>query len=338
MMRYHCPSCRAEVYFGNDTCLSCGTELVFEPGRGFLDLRAEGLPACENRARIGCNWVADAQEGAQGGLCLSCRHTTVIPDLSVEGNLQRWAEFEAAKRNLMRMAVLLDLPLTDSAGPRPRFLFKAPDAGEAVVMGHADGDITLNIAEADDEYRAATRAEMGEPYRTLIGHLRHESGHAFWEVLVKPFPDRLAACRALFGDEREDYGQALERHYAQPAPAGWEQAFVSEYATAHPYEDFAESWANLLHILDGLETALCYGLMPAGHELAAPEAPRDILFWLLGIAMEDLVSAWIALSLALNALNDSLGHPSFYPFILTPKVSEKLDWVRQVIRQGCLAD
>ncbi|MER5170537.1 putative zinc-binding metallopeptidase [Thioclava sp. GXIMD2076] len=332
MMRYRCPSCGAEVYFNNQTCLSCNTALEFVPGQGFGAMGSAALPACANRAIIGCNWAAEEE----GGLCLSCRHTTVIPDLSTEEDVTRWAEFEAAKRNLMRMAVLLGLPLTDTDGqtPRPRFLFKSPDAGEKVIMGHADGDITLNLSEADDDLRAATRAEMGEPYRTLIGHLRHESGHAFWEVMVRPYEDRLASCRALFGDDREDYGAALERHYANPAPEGWEQEFVSEYATAHAYEDFAESWANLLHILDGLETALGHGLMPEDHRLDAPSDQRQVLPWLLEIPMADLVSTWVALSLALNALNDSLGHPSFYPFVLTPKVSEKLDWVRQLIRQG----
>ena len=90
---------------------------------------------------------------------------------------------------------------------------------------------------------------MGEPYRTLLGHFRHEVGHYYWDLLVRD-GGRLEACRAVFGDDREDYGEALKRHYAEGAPADWQANFVSAYATTHAWEDFAETWAHYLHMVD----------------------------------------------------------------------------------------
>ncbi|TQS73166.1 hypothetical protein ERN12_05190 [Rhodobacteraceae bacterium] len=331
MIRYRCPTCSAQVYFANQKCLSCQTDLVFTPGKGFD--AAGDVESCANRDQIGCNWRADQANG----LCRSCAHSTLIPDLAVEGNAERWAKFEASKRILMRMLIVLDLPLSepgDKGTPRPRFLFKGSDQVSQVIMGHADGDITLNIAEADDDYRVAERADMGERYRTLIGHLRHETGHAYWEVLVRPDEARLSQSRAIFGDDRLDYAKALDAHYKSEPPQGWQQSYVSEYATAHPYEDFAESWANLLHILDGLETAQSHGVSVTGRLGAVPQDPNQILQHLMQVPFDDLVAEWIALSVSLNALNETMGHASFYPFILSPKVGEKLEWIRGVIAAG----
>ncbi|OCX64566.1 hypothetical protein BFP70_11070 [Thioclava sp. SK-1] len=328
MIRHRCPHCRAEIYFDNLSCLSCGAALVFAPGEGMR--AAPEAATCKNRARIGCNW--QALEGADG-LCLSCAHTEVIPDLSIKGNTERWAKFEAAKRMLMRMLRHLDLPLTDGAGARfPRFHFKGPDATGKVVMGHQNGLITLNIAEADDEYRISEREQMRESYRTLIGHLRHESAHAYWEALIQPNAQRLAEFRNLFGDERADYGDALKRHYKLGPPDGWERGFVSAYSTAHPWEDFAESWAHLCHMVDTMETALSWQLAPLGRLAPYAQGGFDLMHELLQAPFQDVVEEWISLSVALNALNSAMGHPSFYPFILGPKVSEKLDWIRTVIR------
>ena len=123
-----------------------------------------------------------------------------------------------------------------------------------MVTGHADGVITLDLAESDDVHRERRRAELGEPYRTLLGHFRHEIGHYYWPILVER-AGALERCRALFGDERADYGEALERHYADGPPADWAERHVSAYATMHPWEDWAETFAHYLHIRDTLQTA-----------------------------------------------------------------------------------
>ena len=52
--------------------------------------------------------------------------------------------------------------------------------GPQVITGHAQGLITIDIAEADDAERECHRQDMAEPYRTLLGHFRHEIGHHYW--------------------------------------------------------------------------------------------------------------------------------------------------------------
>jgi hypothetical protein len=89
----------------------------------------------------------------------------------------------------------------------------------------------------------------------LLGHFRHEVGHYFWDRLVATDPHQLEEFRVLFGDDRQDYGEALKRHYDEGAPANWQDTYISMYATMHPWEDFAETWAHYLHIVDTLETA-----------------------------------------------------------------------------------
>lgn len=334
MRRFRCPACGAEIWFHNSGCLSCGAGLAFVPGQGFATLAgAEADPAapappptCGNREIIGCNWAAEPGQA----LCRSCLHTTVIPDLSVAGNTERWASIERAKRALMRSLDALGLPLADAAGaPLPVFVFMgdiiAPDgtgAGEHVMTGHQQGTITLNIAEADDDERERIRIAMGEPYRTLIGHLRHEVAHHYWDVLVRDRDDWLARFREVFGDEREDYGAALARHYGDGPAPDWPARHVSSYAAAHPWEDFAESWAHLLHILDGLETAIAYGMTED------PALPRGGIRELCQLPMTQLADEWIALSIALNAVNEAMGHGSFYPFVLNPAVIDKLEVIR----------
>jgi len=323
MKRYCCPSCRQEIFFHNTACLSCGTRLLFSPEGGFSALEASPTGGCANRSAINCNWRALST----GGLCLSCAHTTVVPDLSVSGNAARWERLENAKRPLILMLWRLGLPLTASDGtPAPRFELKGDpvDTGAPrVLTGHESGTITLNISEADDAERERIRTEMKEPYRTLTGHFRHEVAHHYWDVLTGEAPDSLAQLRAIFGDDRQDYRAALEAHYANGAPSHWRQSYISAYASAHPWEDFAETWAHVLHLLDGLETAQAFGI-------ARLELPDDIER-LIRVPMDDLAPAWIDLSVALNAVNQAMGHETFYPFVLSSAVIHKLDAVRDLV-------
>ncbi len=193
------------------------------------------------------------------------------------------------------------------------------------LTGHANGLVTINIAEGDDAERERRRASMGEPYRTLVGHFRHEVGHYYWDRLVATDPARLEAFRALFGDDREDYGEALKRHYDQGAPADWAENFISTYATAHAWEDFAETFAHYVHMVDGLETAAAFGAaIGTGEAVADPYHADD---------PQRLVTAWVPTTVAINAINRSMGQPDLYPFVLSPAVSEKLAFIHAMIHR-----
>ena len=200
-------------------------------------------------------------------LCESCRRNRIIPDLSIQENLERWRQIELAKRYVFRSVMRWRLPAPDRVeDPQGGLAFDLlgdvtrPDGSvEVVRTGHADGLITLNIAEADDPEREIRRSTMGETYRTLIGHFRHEIGHFYWDRLVRD-AGRSALFRTLFGDERQDYQAALQHHYDNGPPPQWQDAYISAYATAHPWEDFAETWAHYIHIVDALETGRSYGI------------------------------------------------------------------------------
>ncbi|TNC72446.1 zinc-binding metallopeptidase family protein [Rubellimicrobium roseum] len=319
MRRFACPTCQADLFFGNLSCLRCGTEVAYDP-QALALVTVRGRTPCANRESIDCNWLA----AAEGALCASCAMTTVIPDLSVPGNLLRWRRIEEAKRRLAYMLLRLDLPLVSRAGNRLTFRLLADETRsdgtvEQVLTGHDNGQVTLNVAEADDDRREAMRLGMGERYRTLLGHCRHEVGHFYFDVLVEE-GGRRAAFDALFGNPDQDYGEALKRHYAEGAPERWEDTHVSAYATAHPWEDFAETFAHWLHMTDGLETA-------QAHELSGgpdPFAPGPV---------EPLVEAWGRLSVAMNAMSRALGQPDLYPFVIAPGVVRKLGFVHGLLAE-----
>ncbi|WP_101339872.1 putative zinc-binding metallopeptidase [Cereibacter azotoformans] len=327
MQRFSCPSCRQEIFFRNTACLACGAQLRFDPDTGFADLQEGSGTPCANREVINCNWTA--HEGVP--LCLSCLHTTVVPDLSIHDNRERWERIETAKRPLILMLHRLRLPLFDGQGAAvPRFELKGdPLDGSAprILTGHANGTITLNIAEADDAERERIRSEMNEPYRTLTGHLRHEVAHHYWDVLTEGRADRLGQLREVFGDERQDYAVALQTHYAEGPPPDWPDHFISAYATAHPWEDFAESWAHVFHLLDGIETAQAFGLLTSATLPQGLEA-------LIEEPMSRLTGVWVELVIALNAVNQALGHETFYPFVLAPAVVRKQEAIRALIREA----
>ena len=188
-----------------------------------------------------------------------------------------------------------------------------------MLTGHDDGLITINIAEADDAERERRRLELGEPYRTLLGHLRHEVGHYYWDLLVRD-GGSIDACRAVFGDESDDYQQALNRHYQNGAPAGWQETYVSAYATMHPWEDFAETWTHYLHMVDTLDTAASFGIVVDPGSRDDPTLETEIAFDPYRARNFDrLVEAWLPLTVAVNSLNRSMGQPDLYPFALTPR-------------------
>jgi hypothetical protein len=270
----------------------------------------------------------------------------VIPDLSVPGNRQRWNDLELAKRALFRLLLALRLPLRSWPPVAPEFHLKGDPISPGgqgipeqptILTGHTRGVITVNIGEADAATRAARRDAMDEPFRTLIGHFRHEIGHFYWDCLIRPESEALRTVRLLFGDERLDYGLALQRYYDQGPRANWNDQFISAYASSHPWEDFAETWAHLFHILDGLETALSYGLIKPyqvglDHHNGAPA--EGLIPVLLTCSMDRLTRAWVELSLALNALNAAMGLQHLYPFVLSSAVVGKLEGLRRLVAYG----
>jgi hypothetical protein len=270
--------------------------------------------------------------------CTACRHNRTVPDLSVPENPAHWAKIEAAKHRLFYSLLRLHLPLKSRTedpqdGLAFDFLAEATkEHGANVMTGHDNGLITLAVKEADDAERARVRNELGEPYRTLLGHFRHEIGHYYWNVLVRD-TDRLDEFRSLFGDERQDYMAALQAHYANGPLPDWQQNFVSAYAASHPWEDFAETWAHFLHIIDTLETAGAFGIrVNASSGRPVDLAPFEEFDPHRAANIENVIGAWLPLTFALNSLNRSMGESDLYPFILSPAAIRKLGFVLDLTR------
>ena len=317
MRRFSC-GCGQRLFFEDSDCLACLRQVGFSPR--LMDFApADGGGAgrrCRNREDYGvCNWLVPPDDPAD--YCLACRMNRVIPNLATGRNLELWRRLEWAKRRMLYGVLRLHLPVTGVPGrPDLGFAFLEDQRDnplveeEFVMTGHRAGTITINLHEADDSRRHALREAMGERYRTLLGHFRHEIGHYFWDLIAAPTPD---AFRALFGDERADYQGALHRYYERGGASDHGGRFVSAYATAHPLEDWAETWAHYLHIHDGLETA---------RENALGPAP-------LGQSWDAQITAWMEVALKLNELNRSLGTPDPYPFLLTSAVQAKLAFIHR---------
>lgn len=352
MKLFTCDGCDARVYFENDRCESCGRALGFDPasqGVLALDTLADGLAAvtdgrryrrCANHGAGGCNWLVatDAPED----FCLACRLNRTVPDLSNEGHCSLWRVLEAGKRRLLYGLLRLDLPLVSKAEDEAgglAFDFLADEItgfqeGPQVMTGHAQGLITINIAEADPAKREAFRQNMAEPYRTVLGHFRHEIGHYYWERLVRDRP-ALPGFRNLFGDEGLDYGSALQNHYQSGPPPDWQARHVSAYASSHPWEDFAETWAHYLHIVDTLDTAYAFGLRlrPRHEGVSDPAVAADFAPY-READFSRLWETWLPVTFAVNSLNRSMGQPDLYPFVLSRTALEKLAFVHRLIRQS----
>jgi len=328
MKDFYC-DCGHRVFFESDTCVACGRRLGFDPG-GLGMVTLAGQPGGVLQAADGrqyrqcrnaldyrnCNWLLHVDDGQE--LCLSCRLNKVIPDLERWGNLGLWTRVEQAKRRLLYSLLKLRLPFVGQPGEgglRFRIMEdhrRNPAVVESfVATAHLDGTITVNILEADDAARHAVREQMQERYRTVLGHLRHESGHFYFSRLADT-PELLAACRDLFGDERADYGTAIERHYEDGPPPDWPERFVSAYASAHPAEDFAETFAHFLHIEDAVETARAAGLAPGAG---------------------DWIDDWITLAITLNEILRGLGSDDPYPFVLSKPVQDKLRFMNRLVRR-----
>jgi len=354
MKLFTCSACQQIVYFENSACMRCGHALAYVAELGELTALepAEDAPngtfvalapaMKKGRVRIcgnqldhaACNWAMP--EADTHRFCRACRLNDVIPNLSEPAARTAWITIEEAKRRVVYQLLTLGLPVE----PRTElpeglaFAFKKDGPGEGKVMiGQESGLITLNIAEADSPFREKTRLSLGESYRTLLGHFRHELGHYYYERLVLGSPFE-GPFRDLFGDERVPYDDALATHYRDGAPPDWPARYVSSYATMHPHEDWAESWAHYLHMVDTLETARSFGIQVRSNvaegaqklEVATKHVDFD--------DFDELSKAWVPLTIALNNLNRSMGLRDLYPFVLPDLALRKIHFVHDVIQKG----
>lgn len=331
MKLFACPQCTEVSYFENIQCVHCQTQLGYDPSAASLVAVTENRQRCANYADAGCNWLASETET----LCLCCRLNRTIPNKADAEAMLGWQKIEAAKRRLVYELLDLKLPVQSRLQSQTGLHFDLlmPQEGAPVTTGHADGIITLNVKEADSPFREQLRLSLGEPYRTLLGHLRHEGGHYYWDLLVAPVPERLSRFRDVFGDDRESYDEALKRHYSAGAPADWESRCVSAYASMHPWEDWAETWAHYLHIVDAVDTGRAYGvqLQPRKDPATGADTEKLTLPVAPGDKFDAMMAYWYPLTFALNGLNRSMGHVDWYPFVLSPTAISKLRFVHDVI-------
>jgi hypothetical protein len=347
---FACPNCSALIVFENSVCVTCNSALGYvresagfvqlQPtplGRlGWTDSTGRTLVVCANLQLAQCNWLTVTP----GGLCECCSLTRTRPADSDTEGLEAYARTEQAKRRLLFQLDSLGLPSTPrSIDPEHGLAFDLlSSAHEKVITGHDSGVITIDLAEGDDPHREAVRTNLGEPYRTLLGHLRHEIGHWYFDILVSFQRDRPAVLenfRRLFGDERRDYSQALAEHYGSVHGEAWRSVHVSDYAASHPWEDWAETFAHYLHLTDTLETAYSYGIDLQGPRLPATTAQLPSTSTSPKAAYLDfneLLNAWLSLTFALNAVNRSMGKEDLYPFVLVPIVIEKLRFIHELTR------
>ena len=335
MRLFVCPACKLPVYFGNVKCERCAAALGYNPSSNAMVALADGAPFkyCANHAHDVCNGLLAADSPDE--LCHACRHNEVIPDLSKPESIPLWRKMEEAKHRLLYTILRLRLPLFDrkERDDGLGFQFLAADDPKTQVMtGHAGGLITIALVEADDAEREKRRTRLHEPYRTLLGHFRHEVGHWYWDQLVRDTPAR-ADFTALFGDADQDYAAALARHYEHGPRADWQTDLISPYASAHPWEDFAETWAHYFHIVDTIETGGSYriSLTPRVDEDNILSTSLDFDVYDPKLDMATLTSAWVALSSALNSFNRSMGLPDPYPFVLSPKATDKLGFIHALV-------
>ena len=352
---FHCTACQALIFFENTKCLTCGRSLAYFPDRTemlALEPADDGLwhsvqgdfvesdayKFCANYSNHGaCNWALRADDPES--MCRSCTLTHTIPNLELAGSKEAWIKLETAKRRLVYALLRLSLPLqskwqAENGGLEFRFLSDAVSANgdqSRILTGHDNGLITINVAESDDVYRETERLRHHEPYRTLLGHFRHEIGHYYWDLLIAD-SKRLEDYRRLFGDEGTDYQLALKRHYEEGPPANWGDNFISAYASTHPWEDWAESWAHVMHMVDALETAHFVGLSvkPAREdepELSVPPVPTRAHVG----DFDRLIEEWTTLTYVLNNLTRGLGLPDAYPFVLSAPIVDKLRFVCETI-------
>lgn len=327
-------TCGNRLHYENTSCLTCGSEVGYAPALDeFVSLTTNAVRPCANRKVTDCNWITS--DGSD--LCVSCQTTRTIPNLTDPLNVRHLTQIEAAKRRMFRSLITLRLWTHGYIAPRLQFDFLKPSPDRPpVVTGHNEGLITINTDEASNESRERTRDHLHEPYRTLLGHLRHEVGHFFWDVLVKGQPC-IEEFRSWFGDERADYQASMQQHYESGPPAGWMGTHISAYATMHPWEDWAETWAHFMHRHDTLETIEDLALHSRVNE---PSIDAATFVGIAGAgeaeaeAFTTSTSRWIAALLLGNELSRSMGQPDMYPFAPPHAALQKLFFIDRLVARA----
>lgn len=351
MKLFQCGNCNTIVFFENHSCEKCKSKLGFlvkdlsiialNPNLSEWSLWQQDNQTyryCDNHKHGVCNWLVVVESASK--LCKACELNTIIPNLNSDQNKEKWAKLESAKHRLIFQILQLQLPLESKLESKDfglgfNFLSKEEAVGETknLMTGHANGEITILLSEADAVLLEKMKKNMDEKYRTLIGHFRHEVGHYYWERLIRDTVEVLGQYRALFGDERLSYSDALDHYYKVGSKQHWENSFISEYASSHPWEDWAETWAHYLHLMDTLETAFYFGLKVNARLLNDNSIQMDAFFDpYQENDFEKIVDACIPLYFAMNSMNRSMGLTDIYPFVITEPVKNKMKFIHQTIR------
>ncbi len=345
MKLYTCTSCNNPLYFENSTCLNCQHMVGFDAekfslvaldnnqnGYSPVNNKNENFRFCSNAVHGTCNWLIPVTNASP--FCKACELNRTIPELSTIVNQSKWQRIEIAKHRMVYSLLRLRLPVEAKKTPDEiggiAFDFMGDTSPtERVMTGHDNGVITLNIEEADEGELTRHKLDLGEKYRTLLGHFRHEIGHYYWDVLIKD-SKHLEKFRKLFGNEEKNYDEALQQYYKNGLQSNWNNFFISPYASAHAWEDWAESWAHYMHMMDTLETAWSFGI-----GIHRKEMQKDVYNDPYTISdFNELVDMWFPLTFAVNSLNRSMGHADFYPFIISEPVIEKLKFIHEVCGVG----
>lgn len=307
---FTCPSCDARVFFNDEVCLRCGTAIGYvSEADQFARADVDARHRCEADALSAgaCNWLVDR---AYGDFCQACQLVDVSADLQPAGDT---VTFREAIRRVTRQLQGLGIQPASSHPPLRFHLDRSTDEHQ-VTIGHEDGLVTLDLREADPVARERTRESLSEPYRTPLGHVRHESGHWHWQSAIASKSFLLERFRSLFGDERVDYSASLRQHYASDDDGSWRGEFLSNYAAAHPWEDYAESFAHVLHLLDTIETAQAEGLVQ-----------------MVPTSFDELHTEWARVTVVLNELSRSMGVADPYPFAPPDAAVAKMSFIYDVL-------
>ncbi|MFA9391535.1 MAG: putative zinc-binding metallopeptidase [Prolixibacteraceae bacterium] len=343
MKIFHCGYCNHPLFFESYKCENCGhlsgyrdvdrKMLTFDSFSSSLISDRENIEYkyCKNNEYGVCNWLIVKNDSHE--YCSACQLNRTIPNLSDKKNFTKWKNLELAKHRLIyqlqKIGLILQSKIDYDDGLC--FDFIAKQNNPKIMTGHADGVITILIREADSVFREQTRMLLLERYRTLIGHLRHEVGHYFWNRLIYNNTELLFEFRSIFGDERVSYADALQSYYKNGAPMNWQELYISEYASSHPWEDWAETWAHYLHVMDMVETAHFFGLtvnpidLPKGNTTKVTVDPYTIEDF------ETIVQTSVPVSFAVNSINRAMGIPDVYPFVITPAVIRKMTFIHRIL-------
>lgn len=341
MKIFECPNCATNVFFDNTRCIKCNTYIGYNVVTDAFDFASNDsselktqLKFCYNYQYSVCNWLIDTN--SQDKFCMACKLNRKVPNQTDIEGFKKWQRLEIAKHRLIYQLVKLGLPIDSKVNNENgiAFDFISENNKDNLVTGHSNGVVTILLSEADSVHREQLKKQMNEVYRTLLGHFRHEIGHYYW-MLFFDNNSSLQAFRNIFGDENIDYGLALEAHYKNGAPSNWNQSFISKYASSHPWEDWSETWAHYLHIMDTLETGHDLGLTFTDNlsdnnlknQLNCPNPYTTKDF-------KVIFNANMELTLAVNSLNRSMGVPDIYPFIIPNTVYEKLDFIHNLLAEN----